>query len=140
MITESEVSAGFAATRPAAPASLAALRSAAEAGDRRAQYRLGVAFEEGRGVPANTRRAVRWYRLAAQQDDADAQLALGVAYAIGEGVERDYGQAYVWFSQAARQGREEASELRALVARELGQSACMEAVLQSRRLAAALDL
>ena len=76
MITETEVPAGFAAPRPTAPASLAELRSAAEAGDRRAQYRLGVAFEEGRGVPANTRRAVRWYRLAAQQDDADAQLAL----------------------------------------------------------------
>ena len=140
MITETHASAGFAAMRPTAPASLAELRSAAEAGDRRAQYCLGVAFEEGRGVPANTRQAVKWYRLAAQQDDADAQLALGVAYAIGEGVERDYGQAYVWFSQAARHGREEATELRALVARELGQTACMDAVLQSQRLASVLRL
>lgn len=113
------------------------LRGAAEAGDPRAQYNLGVVYEEGRGVPSDMRQAVKWYRLAAQQDDADAQLALGVAHAIGEGIDRDYGLAYVWLSQSARQGRREAAELCDLVARELGVAA-IEAEQESRRLAATL--
>lgn len=122
----------------AGSSSLERLREAAEVGNRRAQYNLGVLYEEGRGVPSNMRQAVKWYRLAAQQDDADAQLALGVAYAIGEGVERDYGLAYVWLSQSARQGRREAVELCDLVARELGHVATAEAEQESRRLAETL--
>jgi hypothetical protein len=140
MLTEIE-STGQMSTPPhVLPPSLTEVRAEAEAGDRRAQYRLAVAYEEGRGVPANARQAVKWYRFAAQQNDPDAQLALGVAYAIGEGVERDYGQAFVWFSQAAVQGSAEAAELRELVARELGQQACLEAVLESQRAAAPLRL
>jgi len=138
MHTAIEKGAGAPALRLVASSPLVGLRTAAEAGDARAQYNLGVAYEEGRGVPSNTRQAVKWYRLAAQQDDADAQLALGVAYAIGEGVDRDYALAYVWFSQAARQGREEAVELLELVARELGKAGTAEARLESERVAATL--
>lgn len=107
---------------------LTALRADAEAGDRRAQYCLGVAYEEGRGVPANAHQAVKWYRHAAEQNEPAAQLALGVACAIGEGVERDYAQAYVWFTRSALLGNAEAAELRDLVARELGHAACAEAL------------
>lgn len=119
-------------------ATLEQLRRQAEAGDARAQFRLGVIYEEGLGVPANGRVAERWYRRAAMQNDADAQLALAVVYAVGDGVDRDYGQSYVWFAQAAAQGHKDAGELRDLVAGELGKAAYEGAVEEARRIAAAL--
>jgi len=114
------------------------LREQAEAGDPCAQFRLGVIYEEGRGVAPSGRQAERWYRRAALQNDANAQLALGVIFAIGDGVERDYGQAYVWFDLAASQGHKDAEELRDLVARELGATARKAALREARELQAKL--
>ncbi len=108
---------------PSATATVTSLAEQAEAGDVRAQYQLGVVYEEGRGVPPNGQQAVAWYRRAALQNDVDAQLALGIVYAIGQGAERDYGKAFVWFSQAAVSGHGEANELRELVAKELDDAA-----------------
>ena len=72
------------------------------------------------------------------QNHTEAQLALGVIYALGEVVARDYAQAFVWFSQAAAQGHQVASELRALVLRELDPTAREAADLEAWRLQAAL--
>lgn len=113
---------------------LRSLREQAEAGDVSAQFRLGVIYEEGRGVMPSGRQAERWYRRAALQNDADAQLALGVIFAIGDGIDRDYGEAYVWFSLAALQGHKDAAELRDLVCRELGQAARQAAMCQAEEL------
>lgn len=125
--------------RPSAVApALIQLRERAEAGEAQAQFQLGVAFEEGRGVPANGRLAERWYRRAAEAGLGDAQLALGVIYAIGDGVDRDYAQAYVWFDLAAAQGQADAAELKRLVGRELGRSAREAAEAQARELRATL--
>lgn len=118
--------------------SLQTLRELATAGDPGAQFRLGVIYEEGRGVKPSGRQAERWYRRAALQNDADAQLALGVILAIGDGVDRDYSQAYVWFSQAASLGHKDAAELRDLVARELGLAAREAANQQAEELRAKL--
>lgn len=118
--------------------SLQSLRERAEAGDPCAQFRLGVIYEEGRGVKPSGHQAERWYRRAALQNDADAQLALGVIFAIGDGVDRDYGQAYVWFSQAALQGHRDAAELRDLVAHEMSAVAREAAIREARELQAAV--
>ena len=37
----------------------------ARAGDKQAQLKLGIAFEEGRGVPVDVKRAIGLYRMAA---------------------------------------------------------------------------
>lgn len=37
------------------------------------QYRLGVKYDSGDGVPQDYEEAVKWYRLAADQGDTDAQ-------------------------------------------------------------------
>lgn len=42
-----------------------ALAQRAQAGDKRAQLDLGIRFEEGKGVPRDTRRAMKLYRQAA---------------------------------------------------------------------------
>ena len=47
-------------------------RVLAEQGDAAAQYNLGLMYADGRGVPQNDKKAVRWFRLAAEKGNADA--------------------------------------------------------------------
>lgn len=82
----------------------AELRAAAEQGDQKAQFNLGVRYYKGEGVEQNYAEAVKWFRKAAQQGDAKAQYDLGVCYYEGEGVEQNYAEAVKWFQKAAQQG------------------------------------
>ena len=77
---------------------------AAEEGDAKAQYYLGVMYNIGDGVPKDKAKAVEWLTKAAEQGDAAAQLNLGGLYAFGEGVQQDWGKALEWFTKAAEQG------------------------------------
>jgi len=52
-------------------------RKAAEQGDTRAQYNLGLMYNNGQGVPRDDAEAVRWYRKAAEQGNARAQFNSG---------------------------------------------------------------
>lgn len=52
-------------------------QAAVEQGHPKAQFRLGYAYEHGRGVTQDTAEAARWYQAAAAQGDAEAQAALG---------------------------------------------------------------
>ncbi len=61
-------------------------RPLAEQGNARAQYNLGVMYENGRGVPQDYAKALQWYRKAAEQGVALAQNNLGVMYRKGRGV------------------------------------------------------
>ena len=61
-------------------------RKAADQGDSDAQYNLGVAYDEGEGVPQDHQQAVAWYRKAAAQNHVRAQFNLAVSYDDGEGV------------------------------------------------------
>ena len=79
------------------------LRLAAEAGDARAQFDLGVRYAGGKGVAANDAEAARWIGLAAAQGLADAQFNLGLMYADGNGVGVDPQQAVFWLRKAADQ-------------------------------------
>jgi TPR repeat protein len=49
---------------------------AAEQGNVKAQYNLGVMYDTGAGVPRSHTQAVAWYSKAADQGDADAKRAL----------------------------------------------------------------
>ena len=69
----------------------------AEQGDARAQYNLGVVYDEGEGVPQDYTEAIKWYRLAAEQRFFLAQYNLGVKYDDGEGVPQDYTEALKWY-------------------------------------------
>ena len=83
----------------------------AEQGDARAQYGLGVIYNEGRGTEVDYARAARWFSRAARQDLAEAQMELGFMRASGrDGVAQDAVQAYVWFLLAAENGAAEASD------------------------------
>jgi len=73
----------------------------AEAGDAKAQYRLGWMYTEGLGVQQDYAEAFMWYRKAAEQGDAEAQYVLAGMYYLGQGTNQDYVQAYAWVKIAA---------------------------------------
>lgn len=79
-------------------------RKAAEKGYAPAQKKLGLCYEEGRGVPQDFALAAVWYTKAAEGGNADDQYNLGSRYQSGKGVPQDSVQAITWFRKAAERG------------------------------------
>lgn len=98
----------YGAAQDASSSSALSLTQRAEAGDAKAQYELGRAYEEGNGVAQDDVRAVEWFRKSADQGNAQAQNSLGVMYSLGRGVPRDKEEAVRWYRKAAKQGLSEA--------------------------------
>ena len=80
-------------------------RKAAEQGNAKAQFKLGVMYAGGNGVPEDDVEAVKWYRMAAEQGHARSQFSLGLMYAVGEGVPMDKVKAYMFSSLACSNPR-----------------------------------
>jgi TPR repeat protein len=88
---------------------LAHTRAGAENGDAAAQFKLGLYYSQGQGVPQDYVEAVKWYRKAAEQGDAGAQSMLGMIFYFGDdiagnSVGKDYSEALKWIRKAADQG------------------------------------
>jgi hypothetical protein len=96
------------------------LRGKAEAGDRAAQFQLGIWYEHGFGVERDPLEARRWFEQAAEQGHAVAAYHAGLAHELGLGVEIDIAEALRWFELAARGGhdvsRAKVTRYRAMVA------------------------
>ena len=90
-------------------ATVTRIRQAAERGDADAQFALGMAYFDGRGVKQDLVASSRWFAAAARQGVAEAQFNLGNAYHTGRGVARDPAQALRWWRAAADQGVANAS-------------------------------
>ncbi len=77
----------------------------ADQGNAAAQYNLGVMYRQGKGVPADTQKAIElWTKAADQGNNATAQFSLGLLYRQGKGVPADDKQAVSYWSKAAEQG------------------------------------
>lgn len=89
-----------------APASIepAALREAADEGDRFAQFEVGAILTEGTVVEQDFSQAAAWYERSATQGFAPAQYRLGSLYEGGRGVDRDLELARLWYQRAAEAG------------------------------------
>lgn len=74
----------------------------ARRGDADAQYFVGNAYEEGRGIQKNLEQAFIWYSKAAKQNQYKAQYRLGYLYENGLGVKQDIKKAMEWYKQAAK--------------------------------------
>jgi TPR repeat protein len=86
-------------------------RRAAEQGNIRAQYNLGVMHAKGEGVPQDHTEAVKWYRLAAEQGDDFAEVRLAHIYEKGEGgVPQDYAEALKWYQRDAERSNDAAAQ------------------------------
>ena len=83
-----------------------ALRKLADAGDADAQWRMGVRYHTGAGVPQDDKQAVQWFLRAAEQGNVTAQATLGAYYWAGRGVPQDLSRAYFWSALALAQGDE----------------------------------
>ncbi|MBR1439400.1 MAG: sel1 repeat family protein [Synergistaceae bacterium] len=80
------------------------VKKLAERGNAKAQFNLGVMYQNGYGVKQDYGEAVKWYRLLAEQGNAMAQSNLGYMYENGNGVARDLQEARKWYEKAAAQG------------------------------------
>jgi len=116
-----EATASFSAVlRPAAPPPAVAegigpleitfhgFKTAAEAGDVRAAYRVGICLLEGRGCVQDLPAALAWLLRAADQRDLDAQVMVASCYLRGEGGPVNVPAAVQWLEIAARHGSAEA--------------------------------
>lgn len=94
--------------QPATPrdpfAEQANLMKSAEEGNAQAQWRLGLMYGSGNGVPKDASMATSWNRKAAEQGYAEAQREEGLKYFQGKDVPQDYSLAASWFRKAAEQG------------------------------------
>ena len=69
------------------------------------QFRIGIAYNGGVGVPQNDALAFNWFCQAAEQGHANAQYRLGFLFIEGRGVpQKNSTQAAAWFGKAAEQG------------------------------------
>jgi TPR repeat protein len=97
------------ATAQGLPAVSQELLTRADSGDAAAQFEMGRAYEDGKGVPQDDDRAAEWFRKSAEQGNAQAQNSMGVMYAQGRGVQGDREEAIRWYRKAAKQGLLEAT-------------------------------
>lgn len=107
-------------------------QKAALQGDPEGEYRLGLCYERGLGVPKNEALAVKWFSKAAQGGNANAQYELGDCYRLAKGVGTDIPKAYFWCNLAAASGNEDASEARDALARRLTEEEIRQAQRQSQ--------
>ena len=94
------------------------IREAAEQGDAEAQYKLGIAYSHGQGIPENPVEAVKWFRRAAEQGHEKAQFSLGFRYNFGQGVDKNEVEAIKWYRRAAEQGNAEADSRLEIILRQ----------------------
>ena len=79
------------------------LKAAAEKGHKKAQYRLGLCYDKGKGVTENDDLAFLWYSKSAAQGYAKGLYQMGMCYKNGEGVKEDRKKAFDLFTKAAKQ-------------------------------------
>ena len=94
-------------------------KTLAEQGHAKAQYNLGVMYDNGEGVVQDYKTAAKWYTLAAEQGNASAQYSLGVMYGNGNGVIQDNIYAHMWWNISASNGDKSASKYREIIAKEM---------------------
>ena len=82
----------------------------ARGGEARAQYDLGVMYDQGQGVPQSDAKAMEWYERAAQQGEPRALYNLGLMYLNGQGVPPDLVKAYYLISLSANRGNASARD------------------------------
>ncbi len=86
--------------------SLRELKALAEKGDAVSQFKVGLIYYSGQGVPRDYLEALNWFRKAALQNNPLAQYNVGYMYEKGEGTPQDYVEAAKSYRQAAERGNQ----------------------------------
>lgn len=69
-----------------------------------AQYRVGISYRQGIGVPRNDKTAAKWQKRAADKGHFGAKAALANMYVKGEGVKKNQPAAKKLYYEAAKFG------------------------------------
>jgi TPR repeat protein len=69
------------------------LKAKAGAGDADSQNAMGLACENGQGVPVDLAQAADWFQKSAEQGDPNAERNLALLYEAGKGVTQDHATA-----------------------------------------------
>ncbi|MGC1479906.1 MAG: protein kinase [Chthoniobacterales bacterium] len=96
-----ESGSGVAADRDEA---IAAYRRAADRGEARALFAMGLFHHQGRDVPQDTAEAITYLEKSGAAGSLHAQTLLGVIYRNGEGIAPDYAEAFRLLKGAADEG------------------------------------
>ena len=91
-------------------------------GDMLIQFKLGVMYDQGKGVIQDYEEAFKWYYLSAEQGFANAQYNLGSMYAKGEGVAKDEILSYLWWNIAGSSGHSKAELNKAILEKKMSSS------------------
>jgi hypothetical protein len=95
------------AARPMKWENLMLMRAAAEKGDPKAQFLIGLQYKAGDGVDKDAAEAAKWLRQAAESGHTEAQNALGAMLAASK-EPSDVAEAEKWLQAAAGQGNTDA--------------------------------
>ncbi|MEW5725006.1 MAG: tetratricopeptide repeat protein [Thermodesulfobacteriota bacterium] len=82
---------------------------AAKAGHPRAQYKVGMMYTQGKGLPKDVKTSVEWMKKSAEAGYAPAQFTYGYWLLCGKNVKADQPQAVAWLTKAAAQEDGEAA-------------------------------
>ncbi len=88
------------------------LKSAAEKGHKKAQYRLGRCYSKGRGVAEDDAMAAKWYQKSVDQGYSKAEYQLAKCYVKGNGVPKDEAKALALLKKAIG-GKKHGKEIKA---------------------------
>lgn len=69
-------------------------------GNAEAQYKVGNAFREGKGIDSDKDKSAEWYRKAADQGYSEAEYQLGIFYRD----KNDFRNALEWLRKSASRG------------------------------------
>jgi len=94
-------------------------KRAAERGNARAQFDLGLMYAKGEGVVKNERLAFNYFHKAARKNHAEAKFYMGLSFAQGRGVKKQSQLARYWFKLAAKAGHPQAMAYLASIERRL---------------------
>lgn len=84
-----------------------------------ANLRMGLMYNNGKGVTRSYAKALECYRQAAEQGYYEAHLSIGILYAKGLGVKKDYNKAIHWWKIAAANSQPQAQPLINLLRKEM---------------------
>ena len=97
-------------SKPAADP-IAELKTAADAGDKEAQYNLGMRYYEGNGVTKNMSTAFQYLKPLADAGYTKAYFPVADMYHRGQGVAKDRDAAEKWYQKAADAGNAKAKTI-----------------------------
>lgn len=80
----------------------------AQAGEPKAQNRVGEIYANGTEVERDYAEALKWFRRAAKKGNDEAWKNIGWSYAFGKGVPQNSSKALYWLRKSAEHGNAEA--------------------------------